>query len=305
MARAFDVELAALEALAKREPSETLEPLRKALGNKNNLLVAKAAKIVAAQEHAVLLPELIAAFERFMALPGKADPQCWAKNGLAQALSAFECQEEALFLAGMRYVQLEPVWGGQEDTAATLRGQCAMGLVQCRSLNNNEVLTRLLPLFADAVGRVRVNAARAVEQVGSDAAVLLLRLRAELGSDEAEVLGACYGGVLRLEGARAIGWAERFLAGGKDGPDAASVEAAFAIAETRSAEGFDALLRAWKSTRDREFRTTLLTAMAVTRQETATEFLLGLVADGSVEAREALESSGPSSEVLERLSKIG
>ena len=52
---------------------------------------------------------------------------------------------------------------------------------------------------------------------------LLLRLRAVLGTDEAEVLGACYSGILRLEGVRAIAWVERFLAGGDDNAAEAAV----------------------------------------------------------------------------------
>jgi hypothetical protein len=76
--------------------------------------------------------------------------------------------------------------------------------VQCRELNSYRVLAFLTPLFADKELSVTVNAARAVEQVGTDSAALLLRLRAELASDEPELLGACYSGVLGLEGASAI-----------------------------------------------------------------------------------------------------
>ena len=61
-------------------------------------------------------------------------PQCWAKNALAQTLAAFDYQDKELFLAGMRHVQLEPVWGGSSDTAGPLRGLCALALVNYRSL---------------------------------------------------------------------------------------------------------------------------------------------------------------------------
>ena len=103
-------------------------------------------------------------------------------------------------LAGIAHVQLEPVWGGSADTAGTLRGTCALALVQCRSLSSHQVLRHLTPLFADSELPVRVNTARAVEQIGTDSAALLLKLRAELASDAPEVLGACYAGLLRLEG---------------------------------------------------------------------------------------------------------
>ncbi len=114
----------------------------------------------------------------------------------------------------MRHMQLEPGWGGASDTAGTLtlHGACALALVQCRELNSHRVLTYLTPLFADKQLSTRVNAARAVEQVGTDASALLLHLHAELASDEAVLLGACYSGVLALKGPSAIPWVAQFLA---------------------------------------------------------------------------------------------
>jgi hypothetical protein len=170
-------------------------------------------------------------------------------------------------------------------------------------LSNTQVLMHLLPLFADRELPVKVNAARAVEQIGTDAAALLLRLRAELASGEAELLGACYSGVLRLEGASAIPWAARFLRPAN--PDDASSEAAFALAETRSEEAFALLRTAWKQTRDQDFRGTLLSAIALTRQPVAYDFLLEEIASGSRTAREALESSAPTAEILDRLRALG
>jgi HEAT repeat protein len=157
----------------------------------------------------------------------------------------------------------------------------------------------LLPLFTDEQLPVRVNAARAVEQIGSDSAALLLRFRAELGSGEPELLGACYSGVLHLEGPSAIPWAARFLR--PSDPDDTSSEAAFAIADTRTEAAYTQLHATWNQTRDTEFRATLLTAMALTRQPAAWEFLLDQAASGSRPAQEALESSAPPAEILERL----
>jgi hypothetical protein len=302
MAKSFDAELAALESLRDLAPSETEASLRKALAHKNNFLVAKAAKLAAAHNHRALIPLLLEAFERFRNDPTKCDPQCWAKNALIQALSDFEYQEPEPFLAGLRTVQLEGTWGGTTDTAGTLRGLSAMALVQCRTLSNTQVLTHLLPLFADKILPVQVNAARAVEQVGTDAASLLLRLRAELASGEPELLGACYSGVLRLEGPSALDWAAKFLR--PLDPDDASSEAAFAIAETRTEAAFACLHRTWKQARDPRFRETLLTAIALTRQLAAWEFLLAEAADGSRTARQALEDAAPPSEILARLNPL-
>ncbi len=288
MAQSFDAELANLEALAHAEPSSTRDALSKALRHRNNFIVAKAAKLVVDHQHLELAPELTQAFDRFLKDPVKTDPQCWAKNALLRALSDMAYQEPDLFLTGMRHIQMEPVWGGTSDTAGTLRGLSAMGLVQCRSLSNLQVLTHLTQLFADKELPVRVNAARAVERIGTDAAILLLRLRAELGSDAPELLGACYSAVLHLEGPSAIPWAAAFLH--PLAPDDASAEAAFHI-----------LQNAWKKTRDQDFRATLLSAIAQTRQDAAWEFLLEQAAEGSPSAREALEHSAAPANVLARL----
>ena len=298
-ARGFDAELAQLESLRDADPVSTEAPLRTALAHRNNFIVAKAAKLAAAHDHRSLTDALVAAFDRFLDNGVKSDPQCWAKNAIVETLISFDYQEPELFLAGLRLIQLEPTWGGSSDTAGTLRGHCAIGLVQCRSLTNAQVLTHLLPLFADKQLSVRVNAARAVEQIGTDASILLLRLRAELASDEPELLGACYSGVLRLEGPSAIPWAARFLQPEK--PDDTAAEAAFAIAETRTEAAATLLIATHKRTRDPDFRGTLLAALALTRQPAAIDFLFDQIADGSKAAREALENSAPSNEVLERL----
>ena len=298
--RSFDAELAALELLRDVDPASTLAPLRKALTHRNNFIVAKAAKLAALHEHKPLTDDLAAAFPRFLKPDcAKTDPQCWAKNALAQTLAAFDLQDEELFLSGMRHIQLEPVWGGSSDTAGTLRGTCALALVNCRSLSSRDVLAHLVPLFADKQIPVQVNAARAIEQIGSDAAALLLRLRAELGSGEPELLGACYSGVLRLDGPSALPWAARFLH--TLAPDDTSAEAAFAIAETRTEAAWLLLKQHYDLARDPDFRATLLTALALTRQEAALDFLFTLSAEGSRAARGAIESTAPSPAILERL----
>jgi HEAT repeat protein len=317
----IEEQAAALEALRALPPHEAEAALRKALQNRNNFLVAKAARLAADLGLKSLVPDLAAAFPRFMPESGddpiKSDPQCWAKNDIAKALAAFEYQESPLFLTGMKHHQFEATWGGETDTAGALRGTCALALVQCREVNSLRLLGWFTELFADPDVTVQVNAARAVEQVGSDAAMLLLKLRAELASGAPELLGACYSGVLHLEGPSAIPWAAKFLAAGDD----ASAEAAIAIAETRTPEAFELLKSTFNRagripvpTRNRYdepepwFRETLLSAIALTRQDAAIDFLIGLIQTGSRDAsaaHEALCRSAPSNSVLERLKQLG
>ena len=303
--RGFDAELEALEAQRHVSPTEAEPAIVKALGHRNNYLVAKAAALAQHHDLKQLTPQLAAAFPRFLENAEKTDPQCWAKNAIAKALAAFEYQESEFFLTGVRHIQLEPSWGGPSDSAGPLRGACALALVQCRELNSHRVLRHLTALFADKELPVQVNAARAVEQVGTDSAALLLRLRAELASGEAELLGACYSGVLALEGPSAIPWAAQFLRAGDD----AAAEAAMAIAETHTPEAFTLLRGTYEQAWDPWFRTALLTAIALTRTQEATEWLLDRVENASSDqdraaAHEAL-CQGASVAVTERLKALG
>jgi HEAT repeat protein len=298
--RSFEDQVAAVDALRQQPEEARVDPLRKALAHRNNFIVAKAADLVREFRMVQLMPELLNAFNRFFDNPGKNDPQCWAKNALGRALAALDYQEAEAFLRGMRHIQMEPVWGGQSDTAGTLRATCALALVQCRSLTDADLLAHLIELMGDEEKTVRAEAARAIEQVGSPSASLLLRLKAIVGSDEPEVLGACYGAILRIEGVSAIPWIGRFLATADDN----AAEAALAIAGTHSPEGFYALRECFAKANDPWWRSVLLSAIALTRQDAALEFLLDLVGTESLDAEAAMEAllrSMPSSEIVQRL----
>jgi HEAT repeat protein len=301
--RGLEEQIAALENLRKQSDELRIEPLRKALAAKNNFLVARAADLVREFRLSALLPELLTAFDHFFDNPEKSDPQCWAKNAISRALAAFEYQDAEVFLRGMHHIQLEAVWGGRSDTAGTLRSTCAFALVQCSSVREEDLLAHLIELLGDKDKSVRAEVVRAIEQVGSTSAALLLRLRAVLGKDEPEVLGACYAGILRIEGVRAVPWVSRFLGSGDD----SAAEAALAIAGTHSPEGFAALRDCLSRVIDPWFRSVLLSAIALTRQDEALEFLLDLIRKESLDAEGAIEAllrSMPSDELTQQLRKL-
>ncbi|HEY6769684.1 MAG TPA: hypothetical protein VI386_33500 [Candidatus Sulfotelmatobacter sp.] len=299
----FEEQIAALDALRTQSPETTIEPLRRALRHRNNFVVARAADLVRELRLHQLIPELLAAFDRFFDDPGKTDPQCWAKNSVSRTLATFEHADAEVFLRGLKHIQLEPVWGGSSDSAASLRGTCAQALVQCRSLPDAELLKHLVDLFADKEKSVRVEAVRAVGQVNSASSMLLLRLKATVGSDEPEVLGACYSGILEIEGKTAIPWISRFLDAGED----AAAEAALALAGTHSTAAFEALRESFAQASDPWFQSVLLSAIALTRQDEAREFLFDLVRKESLHAEGVIEAicrSGPSAEVVNGLEKL-
>jgi hypothetical protein len=290
----FDKGLAELERLAESlktctvPNADQVEHFRKSLAHRNNFLVSKAAKLVADAELFALLPDVLAAFDRFFIDAAKTDPKCWAKEALSKTLVKLEHRSKDAYLRGMRHHQLEASWGPPVDTAGALRGTCTHALVDCPGISDADLLTILLEPLVDTDKTVRMEAARAIGQVGGVSAALLLRLRALLGKDEPEVLGAVYSSLLAIEGAQAIPLVANCL---KEGDDLAA-EAAFALAEVRTPEALAALIARLHDGADAWFTSMLLSAIALTRLPEALDFLIALIAQDAREAPAAIEAIG-------------
>jgi hypothetical protein len=179
--RTLEQRIDELRSLRESPPdTTTTRTLRTALADKSNLIVAQAAKIAGELQLAALIPDLATSFERMLEDGAKRDPQCRAKKAIVAALKGMDHSESAVFLRGMRHVQMEPVWGGQEDSAPVLRGSCALALVRCTDLSRSDTLRRVVDALSDPADAVRADAARALEQLGGDDAALLLRLKARM-----------------------------------------------------------------------------------------------------------------------------
>jgi hypothetical protein len=300
--RGFDEQMAALDALKGRElDADAITLIRKSLGNRSNFLVAKAARLAEDNCLTDLVPDLLSAFDRFFTNAEKTDPQCWAKNALSRALARLECRDKDVFLRGVRHHQMEPTWGGRSDSAGTLRANCAHALIGCDGLTNQDLLVLLLVPLVDKDKAVRVEAVRALAQLG-EAAVPVLRLRALIAGEDAEVLGQCFTALLAIERDAAIPFVAGFLEAGDD----PAGEAAFALAETRSPAALAALLRRQKEFADEWFSGVLLSAIALTRLPEAADFLIGLIEREEREAARAIEAlsrASTSDELKARLEK--
>jgi HEAT repeats len=262
--------------------------LRKALADRIGLVIAKAAKVAAELNARELLPDLVEAFDRMLEKPVERDPQCWAKNAIAKALTSMDHRESAVYLWGARHVQMEPVWGGQEDTATTLRGICLLGLVTCSDVRREAVFRVLVDGLADPARDVRAEAARAVAELGGDEAPLLLRLKARTGDRELPVVGQVFDCLLQIEGAGAVPFLGDFL---RHGSEDMRSEAALALGSSRLPEAVEALEAAWEATRDPDLRYTVARAISAARQERGFAFLLHVVKNGrAAEAQIALEA---------------
>lgn len=251
---------------------EAIASISQILASKYGVAVAQAARLVEARQLTGLVPQLVTAFDRFMRRPVETDPNCLAKTGIAEALYRLNYSEETLFLHGIRHIQMEPVWGGQSDTAVALRGTCAMGLVR---MNYPQVLTELGDLLADPEPPARVAAARAIAYSENAVGVPLLRLRARVG-DEPPVVAECLIALLKLAPQQSLDFAARFL---HDPQPQTQELTALALGESRLPGAFEPLQQWWKTTTDAELRQTALLAIAMLRHDAAIQFLLELIAN--------------------------
>ena len=275
--QAFERKMAELETL--RHSASPAGELRKSLRDRNNYLVSKAAAITGELGLRELVPDLVAAFERFLSDPVKSDPQCWAKNAIAKSLKDLDYDEPEFFLRGMKHFQMEPVWGRREDTAQTLRAACLLALVGC-PLPRLAILPHLVDALGDPAKTVRADAARAMAQIGGVESLLLLRLKAICGDSEAEVVGTCLAGMLAMAPRDSI----RFIAGFLDSDrENVPAEAAAVLSESSDPEALAILREKGRSHANPDVRRVILLSLGASRMEGAAEFLLSIVAEGRPE----------------------
>ena len=302
--KAFEQQLGEIEALAAAAPEAAEAGLRKALGHRNNFIVAKAAGVTARMGLRVLVPELVAAAARFFEQPAKSDPQCWAKNAIVQALSDLGFAEPEVYLRGLRHVQMEPVYGGSQDSAGPLRAQSANALAACTAMPDIEVLRQVLALLVDPEREVRIAAAEIIGRVGRPEAALLLRLKSLAGDADPEVLGASLAALLSIEGAAGVD----FVAGLLERPAEIAAEAVFALGLSRERRAFDILVERYRKRGPGEpVAYVWFSAIALTRLEEAAAFLLDVIGQGEPDApaaMEALAATRPSDEVRLRLAAV-
>jgi HEAT repeat protein len=283
MAKATSIEdrLADVARLS-REPDtpETRKQIRAHLTGKVSLIVARTAEIVGRLQDHDFVPDLIAAFNRFMTDPVKTDKGCAAKTAIVKALLAADCDDEKLFLTGIRHVQLEPTWGGRADTAAPLRALCGLGLVQAGS---PDAINELAALLADSEGDARIGAARALGHSGP-AASALLRFKVLTGDPEPAVIAECFNGLMTQSPSASFEFVARFV--DQRYPELYE-HAALALSESRLPGVFELLKERSTATFDREFKQALLLPIALTRSEDGLDYLISVLETGEVKMANA------------------
>jgi HEAT repeat protein len=278
--------LAELEELRENpRSSAAIEKIQEALTGTSNHLAAAAARIVGEYKLEMFEDLLVQAFERFMENPLKTDKGCAAKKAIAEALFQVGSHQEDLFLQGIRHIQLEPVYGGKEDTAAELRYVSAMGLV---NTGYPDVMLELAHLLADNMLDARIGAIRAIAYALQDAGIPLLRFKALIGDEDGRVVYECFRALLDLSPRDSLPFVASFF----DHDDPAVAEsAALVLGESRLPEALDVLREGWENTLNQDLRRFILLAIAMLRYEEAIDYLLSLIANETQGiARDAIEA---------------
>jgi len=296
-----EAELAALDALPG-ERAAKIAALHHALES-HCRVAARAARIAEDALLYELIPPLKSAYARFLEKPLKQDPSCYAKKALSRALVALDCNDVELYLAGVRYRQLEPVYGGTADTAVDVRAACAMGLV---ASGYPRALVELTALLNDTDAGARVGAVRAIACGNPREAELLLRSKALAGDAEPQVIGECLTGLLAVEPEESIAFAVGFL---QHADDAVRELAALALGESRLGGALAPLKQAWDGVLvSAELRRALLRSAAAHRSEAAFDWLLEIVAEArvplAVDVIEALAPYKHNAKLLGRLADV-
>ncbi len=261
---------------------ENVFTLQKIVRGKQSIAIALATELIIHHNLSQLIPDLIETFERLLENGSSTDPSCKAKWAIANTLYTLERPDADLFLSGIHHIQQEPVWGGSQDTAPSLRSLCALGLVQA---NYPDVLNELADLLADDEYDARAGAARAIGYSQNPAGIPLLRLKVHIGDPEPVVLSECFVALLQLSSKQT----PMVISALSSGSETVQELAAIALAEARVPEAFTAIKQQWQRTRDQNLRQSFLLAIATLRTDEAITFLTSLIERGNLqEAKDAI-----------------
>lgn len=266
-----------------KDPARDRQVIEAALNDRHCRVVAKAAELAAERLSYELEPVLLKAYQPFLQDPVKRDPNCIAKRALARALVTLECTDVAFFLEGVRYRQMEPVWGGSVDTAIDMRNSCAMGLV---ATGYPRALHELTVLLNDPEARARQGAVRAIACGNPREAELLLRFKMLSGDPEPEIVGECFTALLSVAPEESVSLVAKYLA---DTNEAIRELAALALGESRLPEALARLREAWEEVLiGNDFRRVLVRAAALHRTDAAFDWLLNIIAEDDASLAEAV-----------------
>ena len=282
-----------VQDLRSQGPSyETIAALLELIQTQPGIVVGNAAKVAAQWKEAELAVALQNAFDRLSEDGLNDDPQCWGKIGIIKALHELAWQDARVYVQGGRTVQLEPVYGGKEDSAAPVRTASFQALVQLPSVATATVMTMLADLLADPNTKVRAEAARASVYCPAELTYPLLRLKIRTGDTEPRVLGTCFDALLVLEPNNEM--VDLILEYTRSDNDVLQAEALASLASSSIPVAVNAVTEVYPTLTDTQLRRVLLTALGGSAAQEALDFLCATLEMADLqEASWALEALKP------------
>ncbi|NOZ54164.1 MAG: HEAT repeat domain-containing protein [Gammaproteobacteria bacterium] len=273
-----DAKLDALRTLIDRgrnvnsDNKELISALNKALNDKSNFLAAKAADWIAEYLLYDMVSALCSAYNRFLQKPLKTDKTCAAKRAISRALYTLDYDEKNFYYLGLRYRQMEPVYGGRVDTAVELRCTCALGLV---ASGDSRVMLDIIDLLHDDEHQARIGAIKAIALAQPFHAELLLRNKILQGDPEPEVINAGFIALVQVAAEDSLEFLTRFL---DFAIPSMGEAAALALGESRLDDALALLTTASeKFSPHHTFQVVLYRAIALQRNEKAYNYLLSII----------------------------
>lgn len=250
------------------------------IGHTSGHVATRAIKLATEWKMDSAVPEFEKAFERFLADPLESDKGCSGKLAVVEALIALEAHRPAIYWRGIRYRQMEPVWGKHEDTAPPLRAACGRGLAM---MGHDRVHVALVELIMDPERVAREGAVSALAWLATPEAELVLRMKVLAGDPEPLVLGECFRALMTH-------WAEdsfELVASQLTSPNPDLVEqAALALGESKHADAFVRLTAAYEQSLS-DVKRTLLLPIALVRSDPAFDFVFDVLQNGPAGAAQA------------------
>ena len=269
---AVENKLSMLAQLKAQGTAQSLEILKQLIADRSSIVVAKAAQMAGEVGAGELAQKLVRAFDPFMKDGPRKDKRCQAKLAIIKALRRLNADDLEMLTRGVRYVQMEPVYGGMEDTAAPMRVECAAAMAETGWRGAQIELAQLL---ADPVTDARIGAARILAQSQLPAAEALLRLRVLAGEKEPAALQEYFVSLLALDPAGSVEFCSRFL----DETSGPGFEAAaLALGESRLEAALPVLVDAVQKHAGTNCRRVLFASIALLRRDGAMDFLLSAIA---------------------------
>ena len=251
-----------------------LAALKKALQDKNNLVVAKGAHLCREHTIADYVAEMKTAFQYFADHPDK-DKGCFAKKALVHALYALDHDDSGFYQQTVTLRQLEPVWGGSVDSAVDVRCWAALGLTLAR---DSRVVFDLLPLLYDSEAQARLGAVKAIACLPPTTAEPLLRTKVLAGDGDAYVIGECFHQLISIEPDFSVPFVASYLT---DSDQEIVEYAALALGQCPHQDAFLALKQAYEESVFETARRYCLKALSLHRSREALDFLLDLLPEAS------------------------